>query len=117
MDNFKIILEMKADLFKTKVKDDQRSHTSVSYTHLDVYKRQHMHRHGGDFSLSQITMDDVDLPRRMKGGEYVHTYYAYDVVSQCRIGLAYGRDKDDALVVDCFRDMFPWASCGWAGAS
>ncbi len=45
-----------------------------------------------------------DLP--MKGGEYVHAYYAYDVVSQCRIGLAYGRDKDDALVVDCFRDMF-----------
>lgn len=27
MDNFKTILEMKADLFKTKVKDDQRSHT------------------------------------------------------------------------------------------
>lgn len=66
----------------------------------------HMHRHGGDFSLSQITMDDVDLPRRMKGGEYVHAYYAYDVVSQCRVGLAYGRDKDDALVVECFRDMF-----------
>ena len=52
-----------------------------------------MHRHGGKFSLSQITMDDVDLPRRMKGGEYVHAYYAYDAVSQCRIGLAYGRDK------------------------
>lgn len=66
----------------------------------------HMHRHGGEFSLSQITMDDVDLPRRMKGGEYVHAYYAYDVVSQCRVGLAYGRDKDDALVVECFRDMF-----------
>ena len=33
-------------------------------------------------------------------------YYTGDVVSQCRIGLAYGRDKDDALVVDCFRDMF-----------
>lgn len=27
MDNFRAILEMKADLFKTKVKDDQRSHT------------------------------------------------------------------------------------------
>ena len=27
MDNFKTILEMKSDLFKTKVKDDQRSHT------------------------------------------------------------------------------------------
>ncbi|MFC2439330.1 MAG: hypothetical protein ACFNVH_00705 [Segatella maculosa] len=66
----------------------------------------HMHRHSGEFSLSQVTMDDVDLPRRMKGGEYVHAYYAYDVVSQCRIGLAYGRGKDDALVVDCFRDMF-----------
>lgn len=66
----------------------------------------YIHRHGGEFSLSQITMDDVDLPRRMKGGEYVHAYYAYDVVSQCRVGLAYGRDKDDALVVACFRDMF-----------
>lgn len=66
----------------------------------------HMHRHGGEWSLSQITMDDVDLPRRMKGGEYVHAYYASDVVSQCRVGLAYGREKDDRLVVDCFRDMF-----------
>ena len=66
----------------------------------------HMHRHSGEFSLSQITMDDVDLPRRMKGGEYIHAYYAYDVVSQCRVGLAYGRGKDDALVVACFRDMF-----------
>lgn len=27
MDNFKTILEMKGDLFKTRVKDDQRSHT------------------------------------------------------------------------------------------
>lgn len=27
MDNFKTILEMKSDLFKTKIKDDQRSHT------------------------------------------------------------------------------------------
>ena len=66
----------------------------------------YMHRHNGDFSLSQVTMDDVDLPRRMKGNEYVHAYYAYDVVSQCRVGLAYGRKKDDYLVVDCFRDMF-----------
>lgn len=74
----------------------------------------HMHRHGGEFSLSQITMDDVDLPRRMKGGEYVHAYYAYDVVSQCRVGLAYGRKKDDALVVACFRDMFRLIeSNGW----
>ena len=45
---------------------------------MEFYHEQmpHMHRHGGKFSLSQITMDDVDLPRRMKGGEYVHAYYA-----------------------------------------
>ena len=44
---------------------------------MEFYHEQmpHMHRHGGKFSLSQITMDDVDLPRRMKGGEYVHAYY------------------------------------------
>ena len=74
----------------------------------DFYHEQmpHMHRHSGEFSLSQITMDDVDLPRRMKGNGTVHAYYAYDVVSQCRIGAAYGREKDDGLVVDCFRDMF-----------
>ncbi|MCF0159476.1 MAG: hypothetical protein HUJ99_01675, partial [Bacteroidaceae bacterium] len=66
----------------------------------------HMHRHSGEFSLSQITMDDVDLPRRMSGNRYVHAYYAYDVVSQCRVGVAYGMDKNDALVVECFRDMF-----------
>lgn len=75
---------------------------------MEFYHEQmpQMHRHNGEFSLSQITMDDVDLPRRMKGGEYVHAYYAYDVVSQCRVGLAYGRDKDERLVVECFRDMF-----------
>lgn len=74
----------------------------------------HMHRHSGEFSLSQITMDDVDLPRRMKGGAYVHAYYAYDVVSQCRVGLAYGREKDDRLVSECFRDMFRLiARQGW----
>ena len=32
MDNFRAILEMKADLFKTKVKDDQRSHTFTNST-------------------------------------------------------------------------------------
>lgn len=83
---------------------------------MEFYHEQmpHMHRHNGEFSLSQITMDDVDLPRRMKGGEYVHAYYAYDVVSQCRVGLAYGRKKDERLVTECFRDMFRlFARHGW----
>lgn len=82
----------------------------------DFYHEQmpHMHRHGGDYSLSQITMDDVDLKRRMKGNKRVHAYYAYDVVSQCRIGAAYGREKDDSLVVDCFRGMFRLITAnGW----
>ncbi len=82
----------------------------------DFYHEQmpHMHRHNGEFSLSQITMDDVDLKRRMKDNGTVHAYYAYDAVSQCRIGAAYGRGKDDALVVECFRDMFRLiAKHGW----
>lgn len=88
--------------------------TQLSWTAFMHEQAPHMHRHGGDFSLSQITMDDVDLPRRMKGNQTVHAYYAYDVVSQCRIGLAYGRKKDDRLVVDCFRDMFRLiAKHGW----
>lgn len=67
----------------------------------------HVHRHGGDYSLSQVTMDDVDLTRKLKDTKQrVHAYYAYDVVSQCVVGAAYGRKKDERLVADCFRDMF-----------
>jgi len=67
----------------------------------------HVHRHGGQWSLSQITMDDVDLTRKLKDTKQrVHAYYAYDVVSQCVIGASYGRKKDVGLVLDCFRDMF-----------
>lgn len=69
--------------------------------------RPHVHRHGGDYSLSQVTMDDVDLTRKLKDTKQrVHAYYAYDVVSQCVIGAAYARKKDERLVVECFRDMF-----------
>lgn len=75
----------------------------------------HMHRHGGSFSLSQITMDDVDLTRKLKDTKQrIHAYYAYDVVSQCVLGASYARKKDEGLVVDCFRDMFRLiARHGW----
>ncbi|WP_424038276.1 hypothetical protein [Porphyromonas endodontalis] len=75
----------------------------------------YMHRHSGCFSLSQITMDDVDLTRKLKDTKQrVHAYYAYDVVSQCVIGASYARKKDERLVVDCFRDMFRLiAKNGW----
>lgn len=69
--------------------------------------RPHVHRHDGEFSLSQITADDVDLTRKLNDSKKrVHAYYMYDDLSQCVIGAAYGRKKDQMLIVDCFRDMF-----------
>ena len=75
----------------------------------------HMHRHEGEYSLSQITMDDVDLTRKLKDTKLrVKAYYAYDVVSQCVIGASYSRTKDPQLVKECFRDMFRLiAKHGW----
>lgn len=79
----------------------------MSYTTFMHEQMPHMHRHAGEFSLSQITMDDVDLTRKLKDTKQrVHAYYAYDVVSQCVIGASYARKKDEILVLDCFRDMF-----------
>ena len=67
----------------------------------------HMHRHAGEYSLSQITMDDVDLTRKLKDTKLrVKAYYAYDSVSQCVLGASYSRDKDQNLVKECFRDKY-----------
>lgn len=82
-------------------------HRLLSRTAFLHEQMPHMHRHGGEWSLSQVTMDDVDLTRQLKDTKQrVHAYYAYDVVSQCVIGASYSRKKDDGLVVECFRDMF-----------
>ena len=82
-------------------------HSLMSWTTFMHEQMPHVHRHGGQFSLSQITMDDVDLTRKQKDTKQrVHAYYAYDVVSQCVVGASYARQKDEGLVVDCFRDMF-----------
>ncbi len=87
-----------------KVLIEQKLSSWTTFMHEQM---PHMHRHGGDWSLSQVTMDDVDLTRKLKDTKQrVHAYYAYDVVSQCVIGASYGRKKDESLVVDCFRDMF-----------
>ncbi|EFC69359.1 hypothetical protein [Prevotella sp. oral taxon 317] len=90
-------------------------HALSTYTTFMHEQMPHMHRHNGQFSLSQITMDDVDLTRKLKDTKQrVHAYYAYDVVSQCVLGASYGRKKDENLVVDCFRDMFRTiARHGW----
>lgn len=89
---------------KNRALIDQKLMNWTTFMHE---RMPHVHRHGGDWSLSQITMDDVDLTRKLKDTrQRVHAYYAYDVVSQCVIGASYSRVKDEGLVVDCFRDMF-----------
>ena len=87
----------------TKLKINRLLKPRMDFYHEDM---PHVHRHSGSYSLSQITMDDVDLSRRMVGNEYVHAYYAYDMVSQCVIGASYSRKKKRPLVDECFRDMF-----------
>ena len=90
-------------------------HALSSWSTFMHEQMPYMHRHNGHFSLSQITMDDVDLTRKLKDTKQrVHAYYAYDVVSQCVIGASYARKKNERLVVDCFRDMFRLiARNGW----
>ncbi len=89
---------------KNKVVIEHRLSSWTTFMHEQM---PHVHRHNGEFSLSQITMDDVDLTRKLQDTKQrVHAYYAYDVVSQCVVGASYARKKDEGLVVDCFRDMF-----------
>lgn len=92
------------NLPKNKLIIESKHRSRMAFYHEQM---PYMHRHNGQFSLSQITMDDVDLTRKLKDTKKrVHAYYAYDVVSQCVLGAAYGRTKDQRLVVDCFREMF-----------
>lgn len=67
--------------------------------------RPHHHRTAPVFALSKISMDDRDLPRKTHNGQRVKAYYAYDVASGCVIGRSYSRTKDDALFLECLRDM------------
>lgn len=78
-------------------------------------QRPHVHRHDGQYSLSQITADDVDLTRKLRDTrKRVHAYYMYDDLSQCVIGAAYSRKKDQGLITECFRDMYRTiARHGW----
>lgn len=68
--------------------------------------RPHMHRHAPLYSLSKISLDDRDLPRKLASGDRVKAYYAYDVASGCLIGASYSLKKDIPLFIDCIRDMF-----------
>lgn len=68
--------------------------------------RPHHHRVMPNFSLSKISMDDRDLPRKMHNGKRVKAYYAYDIMSGCVIGASYSHKKDNELFIDCMRNMF-----------
>lgn len=76
----------------------------TAFMHEDM---PHMHRHRPEYSLSKVSFDDRDLPRKLKDTRLrPKAYYAYDVTSDCCIGFAYNRSKNVDLVVDMFRNMF-----------
>lgn len=68
--------------------------------------RPHHFRNNPNYSMSKISMDDRDLPRKINNGQRVKAYYAYDVKSGCVIGRSHSRTKDDELFLECLRDMF-----------
>ena len=83
------------------------SHRLDSYTTFMHETMPHMHRHRPEFSLSKVSFDDRDLPRKLKDTKQrPKAYYAYDVASDCCIGFAYNRSKTVDLVIDMFRNMF-----------
>lgn len=71
-----------------------------------TFHRPHHHRKAPVFSLSKISLDDRDLPRKLHDGSYVKAYYAYDVASGVLLGAAYSKFKDKNLFLECLRDMF-----------
>ena len=78
----------------------------MSYHKFGALSRPHYHRHNAAYSLSKVSLDDRDLPRKMHDGNRVKAYYAYDVCSGVLIGAAYSRKKDTDLYIGCLRDMF-----------
>lgn len=78
----------------------------LSFHKFGANVRPHVHRKNAAFSLSKVSMDDRDLPRKLHDGNRVKAYYAYDVCSGALIGAAYSKKKDTNLFIECLRDMF-----------
>lgn len=67
----------------------------------------HLHRKRPEYSMSKVTFDDRDLPRKERSSKQrPKAYYAYDVCSGVCLGAAYSTKKDVNLVVEMFRDFF-----------
>ena len=82
-------------------------HKLKSWTSFMHENAPHVHRHAPEFSLSKVSFDDRDLPRKLKDTKLrPKAYYAYDVASQCVVGFAYNRYKTTDIVIECFRSMF-----------
>ncbi len=76
------------------------------------------HRHKPEFSLSKVSFDDRDLPHKTANGFEVKCYYAFEPFSGCFIGWSYSREKNIALIIDCFRSMLAFLlsnSLPWPG--
>jgi len=78
----------------------------LSYHDFNHLIRPHYHREAPRFSLSKVSLDDRELPRKMHDGNRVKAYYAYDVCSGVLLGAAYSKKKDTDLFVNCLREMF-----------
>ncbi|MDD4395549.1 MAG: hypothetical protein PHQ33_06665, partial [Bacteroidales bacterium] len=78
----------------------------MSFHKFGAMSRPHYHRLNAAYSLSKVSLDDRDLPRKLHDGNRVKAYYAYDVCSGVLLGASYSRKKNVDLFVDCIRDMF-----------
>lgn len=78
----------------------------LSFHKFGANIRPHVHRMNARYSLSKVSLDDRDLPRKLHDGNRVKAYYAYDVCSGVLLGASYSKKKDADLFIDCIRDMF-----------
>lgn len=78
----------------------------MGYHQFGSTSRPHYFRGNAKFSLSKVSLDDRDLPRKLHNGKRVKAYYAYDVCSGILLGASYSLKKDADLFINCIRDMF-----------
>ena len=78
----------------------------LGYHDFNQLIRPHYHREAPQYSLSKVSLDDRELPRKMHDGNRVKAYYAYDVCSGVLLGAAYSKKKNTELFIDCLREMF-----------
>lgn len=82
---------------------DKRRNDSLWYSD---HHMPYAHRKRPQFSLSRLSADDRDLPRKDRSGVAPKAYYVYDIASTAVVGVAYSKRKDDQLYLDCMRNMF-----------